>query len=164
MCAGTEGFRIVLDDTKAAVAGKLDERRHVARMPIDVNRDDCSGSLRHRICDRSCIERPRRRVDVDEHGSRSRMEDRARRRCKGEVRDYHLIARPNANTQQRQMKRGRPVAHRHCERHVVEVRDRALEGAHKGSLRGDPTGAGTHSSRYSASFPSSSGSATGKRR
>ncbi len=127
----------VLDHPEVVLVGDLHDRVHVAAPAVDVHRHDGPGPRSDLVLDQGDVD-VQVVAAVHEHGCGTRVRHRPGRCDHGELRNQHLVARPDAQRAQRQ---GQCRGARRTGDGVLDSvvsGERLLESRNVGSLRGDP--------------------------
>ena len=135
---GARGMGCILDEQQAAAAGEVTPGGaidRVARVMHDDHGPGARGAFRGRIG--AGHHRQIERLDVDEYGSRSGIEDAVRGGDEGERRHEDLVAGSDAQSFQDQVERGRAGIHGDRVARVVLLGEGAFEGANP-IPHGDP--------------------------
>ena len=109
----TERLRSILDERNAALGEGGHERRVVDRTAVQIDRDDRGDVLTPRAQRVDGLDHERdvdvrvTRLRIDEHGRRTRVDDRVRRGSKRHRRHDDDVTGPDAVVQQRQVQRSR---------------------------------------------------------
>ena len=138
---GSVRLRGVLEHGETVPVRDRHDRIHVARMAVQVDRDDGArpgGDPRFEACR---IELPGLGIRVREHGRGRAIVNDVRGGHEGQARNDHLVARTDPRGHQRQVERRRPVRDGHAVRDSAEGREVALELPDECAERADPAGA-----------------------
>jgi hypothetical protein len=134
------GLGGVLDDLQTMLGRHGEERVHVDRVAVEVDRDDCAGPRGQLPSRVHRVDAPRLWFGIDQHGDRPREADDVGRRDEGQVRDQDLVARPDPERGEAEVKRGGAVRRRHRMTGLAEGREVALEALHVLAEGRDPAG------------------------
>ena len=118
----------VLDHDQAVSPGDRDDRVHVGRLPVEVNRHDRLGARPDRVLDESGIDIEGCRIGIDEH---RRSAGGADRQCGGDEgigRGDHLVTGPDLERTERQLERGEAGVHADGGRGSAVLGELLLEG------------------------------------
>jgi hypothetical protein len=95
----------VFNQHEVVVASQFFEACEVRRLTVQVDRQQRLGPRRDGSGGQECIQRPRDRVDIHEHGRRADIRDRPARTDPGVRSRDDFVARPDAARPQSQMQR-----------------------------------------------------------
>ena len=129
--ARTGGLGAVLDHLELVALRDLADRRHVAREPVEVHRDDRARALGDPRLDLRRVEVEGRLVDVDEDRPRPRVLDDLGRRDEGERRRDDLVPGAHARPEQPEQQGVGPGGHADRVAHAVQLRHLLLEAGER---------------------------------
>ena len=100
-------LRAVLDDLEAVRSGEGSQARHIARLAVQVHRNDGPGAGRQLPFQQVQVHVARVRLDVHEHRRRAALVDRLRGGDERERGGEHLVSLSDAACEQREVERVR---------------------------------------------------------
>ena len=101
----------ILDDDEMVTTGNLQNRIHVCRLAVQVDRQDGPGALGDRCLDQTRVDGVGLRVDVHEHGRGAAVADRRDGGNEGERHGDDFVAGPDAGGEQGQVQRAGARVH-----------------------------------------------------
>ena len=113
----------VLDHRDAPRARERSQRVEIGGVPSEVHRQQRAGARRDRGLDRARVQAQRVALDVHQHRPGAHVLDRAHARGEGPGRGHHLVARPHAVGEQRQVEAAGGVGERHAVAGAGQRRD-----------------------------------------
>lgn len=122
------GLRGILDHRNAMPVGDRQDRIHIGQPTVQMHRDDGPGARRDGALDHGRVDVEGPRIGIDQHRRCAGIADGGDRRDEGHRRGDHLIARPDAEGEQRQVQRRRARVQRDRLARPAIGGEAALEG------------------------------------